>query len=337
MAQPTMASPASPAPSTPPASPAPSAAPAGRAPEPAPAERKLWTVRSALEWTRDFLTRKGDEHPRLSAEWLLCAATGLSRVDLYVNYDRPLDTAELATLHDGVARRGRGEPLQYVTGEVGFRHIVLRCAPGVLIPRPETEILVDEVLAYLDGLVRRQDVPMGPPVPLHVLEVGTGTGCISLSLASECPAARVVATDISPTAIELATRNRAALGLEERVALVQTDLAAGVAGSEGGAFDVLVSNPPYIPTAQLALLPREVGGYEPSLALDGGPDGLDVFRRLAELGARALRPGGLLACELHEDTLGVASRQDAIRAHYVDVRIVQDLTGRDRILCATRR
>ncbi len=299
-------------------------------------ERKLWTVRSALEWTRDFLTRRGDEHPRLSAEWLLCAATGLSRVDLYVNYDRPLDAAELSTLHDGVARRGRGEPLQYVTGEVGFRHIVLKCAPGVLIPRPETEILVDEVLSYLNERVAQADVPAGPPTPLYVLEVGTGTGCISLSIAGECPAARVVATDISPTAVELATRNRDALGLAGSVDIVQTDLATGVAGADDGAFDVLVSNPPYIPSAQMALLPREVGGFEPALALDGGPDGLDVFRRLVDLGMRALRPGGLLACELHEDTLVAASELPGVRTGYRDVRIVRDLTGRDRILCAVR-
>ncbi|MBS5451573.1 MAG: peptide chain release factor N(5)-glutamine methyltransferase [Coriobacteriia bacterium] len=299
-------------------------------------ERKLWTVCSALEWTRDFLTRRGDEHPRLSAEWLLCAATGLSRVDLYVNYDRPLDAAELSTLHDGVARRGRGEPLQYVTGEVGFRHIVLKCAPGVLIPRPETEILVDEVLSYLNERVAQADVPAGPPAPLRVLEVGTGTGCISLSIAGECPAARVVATDISPTAVELATRNRDALGLAGSVDIVQADLATGVAGADDGAFDVLVSNPPYIPSAQMALLPREVGGFEPALALDGGPDGLDVFRRLVDLGTRALRPGGLLACELHEDTLVAASELPGVRAGYRDVRIVRDLTGRDRILCAVR-
>ena len=312
---------------------APSAADASSQP------RRSWTVRSALEWTRDFLTRKGDEHPRLSAEWLLCAATGLSRVDLYVNYDRPLDATELSTLHDGVARRGRGEPLQYVTGEVGFRHIVLKCAPGVLIPRPETEILVDEVLSYLDDLARsRGEGPtfVGPLSPLRTLEVGVGTGCITLSLASERPAVRAVATDISPDAIALATRNCDALDLTSRVSLVQTDLAAGVEGALDGAFDVLVSNPPYIPTAQMALLPREVGGFEPSLALDGGPDGLDVFRRLVELGATALRPGGLLACELHEDTLVAASELPGVRAHYRDIRIVRDLTGRDRILCAIR-
>lgn len=321
------------------AGPGTSSLPTGSAAAEASEARRTWTVRSALEWTRDFLTRKGDEHPRLSAEWLLCAATGLSRVDLYVNYDRPLDASELSTLHDGVARRGRGEPLQYVTGEVGFRHIVLKCAPGVLIPRPETEILVDEVLAYLSDLakVRGEGSQLiGPPSPLRTLEVGVGTGCITLSLASECPAVHAVATDISPDAIALATRNRDALDLTSRVSLVHTDLAAGVEGAAAGVFDVLVSNPPYIPTAQMALLPREVGGFEPSLALDGGPDGLDVFRRLVDLGTTALRPGGLLACELHENTLVAASELPGIRAHYRDVRIVRDLTNRNRILCALR-
>ena len=159
-----------------------------------------------------------------------------------------------------VARRG--EPLQYVTGEMPFRHIVLKCAPGVLIPRPETEILVDEVLAYVDARLA-DEPPVGPAAPVRVLEVGVGTGCVSLSIASERVAARVTATDISPDAVALATRNAEALGLADRVAIIQTDLVDGVPGADEAAFDVLVSNPPYIPTAQLALLPREVGGYEP--------------------------------------------------------------------------
>lgn len=297
---------------------------------------QTWTIRSALEWTSGYLERKGDEHPRLSAEWLICAATGFSRVELYTNYDRPLDSQELATLHEGVARRGRGEPLQYVTGEMPFRHIVLKCAPGVLIPRPETEILVDEVLAYVDARLA-DEPPVGPAAPVRVLEVGVGTGCVSLSIASERVAARVTATDISPDAVALATRNAEALGLADRVAIIQTDLVDGVPGVDEAAFDVLVSNPPYIPTAQLALLPREVGGYEPALALDGGADGLDVFRRLLDAGSRALRAGGLLACELHEDTLELARRLAEESGHYEGARIVKDLTGRDRILCALRR
>ena len=289
-----------------------------------------WTVKSTLEWTTGYLERKGDEHPRLSAEWLLCAATGMSRVEVYMNYDRPLDAAELATLHAGVERRGRGEPLQYVTGEMPFRHIVLKCAPGVLIPRPETEVLVDCVLDYLDALV------LGEGDTASVLEVGTGTGCIALSLAGERPFVRVSATDVSPVAGGLAGRNRDALGLDGPVGLFLTDLADGVPGAEDAAFDVLVSNPPYIPSPLVEELPAEVGGFEPRLALDGGPDGLDVFRRIVALAGTALKPGGLLACELHEECLEQACDEAVAGGLLQNARIVKDLAGKNRILLAER-
>lgn len=289
-----------------------------------------WTVKSTLEWTTGYLERKGDEHPRLSAEWLLCAATGMSRVEVYMNYDRPLDAAELATLHAGVERRGRGEPLQYVTGEMPFRHIILKCAPGVLIPRPETEVLVDCVLDYLDALV------LGEGDTASVLEVGTGTGCIALSLAGERPFVRVSATDVSPDAVALAGRNRDALGLDGPVELFLTDLADGVPGAEDAAFDVLVSNPPYIPSALVEELPAEVGGFEPRLALDGGPDGLDVFRRIVTLAGTALKPGGLLACELHEECLEQACDEAVSGGLLQNARIVKDLAGKNRILLAER-
>ncbi len=289
-----------------------------------------WTVKSTLEWTTGYLERKGDEHPRLSAEWLLCAATGMSRVEVYMNYDRPLDAAELATLHAGVERRGRGEPLQYVTGEMPFRHIVLKCAPGVLIPRPETEVLVDCVLDYLDALV------LGEGDTASVLEVGTGTGCIALSLAGERPFVRVSATDVSPDAVALAGRNRDALGLDGPVELFLTDLADGVPGAEDAAFDVIVSNPPYIPSALVEELPAEVGGFEPRLALDGGPDGLDVFRRIVALAGTALKPGGLLACELHEECLEQACDEAVSGGLLQNARIVKDLAGKNRILLAER-
>lgn len=289
-----------------------------------------WTVKSTLEWTMGYLERKGDEHPRLSAEWLLCAATGMSRVEVYMNYDRPLDAAELATLHAGVERRGRGEPLQYVTGEMPFRHIILKCAPGVLIPRPETEVLVDCVLDYLDALV------LGEGDTASVLEVGTGTGCIALSLAGERPFVRVSATDVSPDAVALAGRNRDALGLDGPVELFLTDLADGVPGAEDAVFDVLVSNPPYIPSALVEELPAEVGGFEPRLALDGGPDGLDVFRRIVALAGTALKPGGLLACELHEECLEQACDEAVSGGLLQNARIVKDLAGKNRILLAER-
>lgn len=287
----------------------------------------MWTVRSTLEWMRGYLERHGDEHPRLSAEWLMCAATGFSRIEVYMNYDRPLDADELSILREGVKRRGAGEPLQYVTGEMPFRHIVLKCGPGVLIPRPETEILVDCVLEYID----KQDRPQ------HVLEIGTGTGCISLSIAGERPGTTVVATDISPDAIALATRNREALGCEDVVEIVHTDIAEGVEGADKAAFDVLVSNPPYIPSAIVDTLPREVGGFEPRLALDGGRDGLDVFHRIVQTAEVALREGGLMAFELHEDCLQLAAQDQQVNEHFQDIRIVKDLTGRDRILLAIRK
>ncbi len=225
--------------------------------------QETWTVKRILEWTRGYLERKGDEHPRLSAEWLISDVTGLSRVQIYMNFDKPLTPSELDAMHDAVVRRGRGEPLQYVTGEMPFRHIVLHCERGVLIPRPETEVLVDAALEGVDAATLtfpailgdvpepaednaadenaegaspdgdasaekddagEQDAasvahaePAEPPVLVEpgcrVLEIGTGTGCIALSIASERPGTRVVATDLSPQAVALATRNRDALGL----------------------------------------------------------------------------------------------------------------------------
>lgn len=287
---------------------------------------ETWTIKRVLDWTVGYLERKGDERPRLSAEWLLCYVTGLSRVEIYTNFDKPLTPKELSVMHDAVARRGRGEPLQYVTGEMPFRHIIMRCETGVLIPRPETEVLVDACLEALEGI----DAP-------RVLEIGTGTGCIALSLASECPGTRVIATDISPRAITLATRNRDALDLGGVVDIVECDLASAVPEVLMGSFDLLVSNPPYIPTAVLEHdVPPEVKDHEPHLALDGGVDGLDVFRRLLELAPQALREGATLACELSEDNVELAAELCRARGGWAHVEVREDLTRRPRVLLATR-
>jgi release factor glutamine methyltransferase len=291
-----------------------------------------WTTKRILDWTSGYLERKGDEHPRLSAEWLLADVTGLSRVELYVNFDRPLSPDELACMHAAIERRAAGEPLQYVTGEMPFRHIVLRCEKGVLIPRPETEILVD---AALEGVDRAADVGADPA---RVLEVGTGTGCIALSIASERPGTEVVATDLSEEAVRLATRNCEALELGEVVSIVQTDLAADVDPSLMGSFSVLVCNPPYIPTSVLSeQVPAEVVDHEPALALDGGSDGLDVYRRLLGLAPVALAPGGMLAVELYEGSLDAAAALARAQGGWERVEICEDLTHRPRILVAVRK
>ena len=297
------------------------------------AQEQTWTIKAILDWTSGYLERKGDEHPRLSAEWLLSAVTGLSRVELYVNFDRPLDAEELSNMHNAIERRAEGEPLQYVTGEMPFRHIVVKCERGVLIPRPETEILVDAALEGID-----QAKACGEDASPLVLEVGTGTGCIALSLASERPGTKVIATDLSDRALSLAQRNCAALGLENDVTLIQCDLAAGVDLELMGSFDVLVSNPPYIPTAVLAQeVPAEVRDYEPDLALDGGADGLDVFRRLLELAPKALAPHGMFTVELFEESLEQAAELVRMQDGWEDVEIREDLTHRPRVLVAKRK
>ena len=315
------------------------------------AQQEIWTIKRVLDWTCGYLERKGDEHPRLSAEWLLANVTGMSRVELYVNFDKPLEEGELSAMHAAIKRRATGEPLQYVTGEMPFRHIVLRCERGVLIPRPETEVLVDAALEGVDEALARaaeksaeaekgadaeKDDELAPPLA-RVLEVGTGTGCIALSIASERPGVHVTATDLSPRAIGLATRNREALGLEEAVDIVECDLASNVDPELMGSFAGLVSNPPYNPTRVLSEeVPAEEADFEPALALDGGPDGLDVFRRLLELAPVALAPGGTLAVELFEGSLEDAAALVREREGWASVEVREDLTRRPRVLVAKR-
>lgn len=340
---------------------------------------ETWTTRSALEWTCGYLERRGDENPRLSAEWLLSEACGLTRVQLYMDYDRPLSAEEREVLRGYVARRGRGEPLQYIAGEAPFRYLTLKVRPGVLIPRPETEVLVSEALACLPSAAPRpaawsaesaekeagaiaklkeqlaalgdereaqdaQDEEPGAPVVdgepgvrdyFLVADICTGSGCIACSIASERPDTRVIAVDLSPDAVALARENAQAVGVADAVRVLQGNLGDPIPERYLGRLDLVVSNPPYVPTDVLARVPHEVSDYEPALALDGGEDGLDLFRPLVAWAARALRPGGAFACELHEGHLDAAAAV-ARDAGFVEVRVVDDLAGRPRVLVACR-
>ncbi len=289
------------------------------------ANDQVWSVKAALDWTSTFLAEKGDEHPRRSAEWLLSAATGLSRVELYAFHDRPLSDSERTTLRESVRRRAAGEPLQYVTGEVAFRHLVLKVRPGVLIPRPETEVLVDTVLPEVRRVLAER-------AEVLVADLCTGSGCIALSIASECPGAAVFAADVSPLAVEVAAENASRLGLAETVTTLSGDLFSALPAGSLGTLDVVVSNPPYIPSGDVPELPAEIAGFEPHLALDGGHDGLDVYRRILAGAREWLRPGGLLAVELDERMVRKAAAEAV--EWYEDVRVVSDLAGRDRIVSA---
>lgn len=280
---------------------------------------RVWTVSDALAWTVGFLERTGDDHPRRSAEWLLSAATGLSRVELYAYHDRPLSPEERERYRTLVSRRAEGMPLQYVTGEMPFRHLVVHVTPGVFIPRPETEVLVDVVLEALADVAE--------PV---VLDLCTGSGCVAVSLASERPGARVWAVDVSEQAVEAARRNALHAGVEDRVQVVHGDIFDPLPRELLGTVDFIVSNPPYIPSADLPELPSEVLGFEPHEALDGGPDGLDVFRRIAAGAPAWLVSGGGLALEL--DTGRVADAAALLEGSYECVAVRKDLTGKDRIV-----
>ena len=337
----------------------------------------IWTVKRILEWIEGYLAQHGDGNPRVSAQWLVSEAIGVSRMQLFLDVERPLTADERAVLRDWTRRRGAGEPLQYITGEAAFRHITVKVRPGVLIPRPETEVLVSEALSLLPAAPKPQDaldaevlrqfaeltgeqVPVGAPLrrpsttedgrheaaPSEITEPGsstllvadicTGTGCIACSIATEHPHTHVIATDISPEAVELAVENAKSLQLDERVEIIECDLASDVDETLLGTFDLVVSNPPYVPTDVLADIPHEVSEFEPALALDGGPDGLTVYRRLLDWCALALKPGGAFAFELHETCLEDAAAE-ADYAGFTDVRIVEDLAGRTRILTARKR
>lgn len=278
---------------------------------------EVWTIGKTMAWCEEYLTRHDDPNPKLSSQWLLAAATGLSRLELYMHFDKPLSMEERDVLRENLMRRGKGEPLQYITGEAPFRHLIIRTGKGVLIPRPETEVLVDVALEGIAGIEKAE-----------VLEVGCGTGCVACSIAQEARV-HVTATDISPEAVACAEKNVDACGLDGLVDVVETDCVNGVVGE----FDCLVSNPPYIPSKELEDLPLEVAGFEPSLALDGGADGLEFFDRLIAEALPLVKAGGLFACELHETRLEEAARR--LRASGLeDVRIRKDLAGRDRIVCA---
>ena len=383
------------------------------------ANDQTWTVKAILDWCEGYLANKGDASPRHAAQYLLGEAMGLSRIELYTNFDKPLTDEERSTMREWVARRGAGEPLQLICGTAPFRHMVLEVAPGVLIPRPETEVLVSEVLALFpppkqisahafedlsavsgqgegsvseipvveigsineevssevlaggidgaseqpeafalkDGAQSSQSQIDGveqvgeaiaagtvsemksdpKPESIRVIDLCTGSGCIACALATEHPNMEVLALDIAPEALALAQRNVEAQSAADRVSVRESDLlAAAIVGPDNkGSFDVIVSNPPYIPSQVVDTLAAEVNDYEPRLALDGGADGLELFRRFIGDAYSLLKPGGVLAVELFEESLEEA-RTIALNNGFSEARIVQDLTNRPRILVATK-
>jgi len=280
---------------------------------------ETWTVLKVLEWTAGHLQQKGVDTPRLDAELLLADALQLDRVGLYLNYDRPLQAGELAACRERVRRRAGREPLQYILGHCEFWSLPLQVSPAVLVPRPDTEILVEEAL---------KRVPAGTG---RVLDVGTGSGAIALALASEKPQLQVTGLDASTEALDIARANAAALGLAARVELLAGDLFRLPAGP----WELLVSNPPYIPSGELAGLMPEVRDYEPQAALDGGRDGLDCYRALARQAPGVLVPGGWLLVEVGQGQAAAVAELFAA-AGLCEITIRDDYAGIPRVVAARK-
>jgi release factor glutamine methyltransferase len=291
------------------------------------ADRTPWTPLKLVQWTTGYFSDHGIEHARSEAEILLAHALGARRIDLYVHYDQPLCESELADFKRLIKRRANKEPVAYITGMREFWSLELRVSPAVLIPRPETECLVEAVLPLLEG--ESTD-------PKYVLDLGTGSGAIVLALAKEHPEHRYVAMDRSFRALQIAKGNAAANGLCKRISWFCGDWLSAVTSDWTG-FDLIVSNPPYIPTNDIDGLPSDIREFEPILALDGSENGLLCLRTILESAPQILSPGGVLCLEMGFDQAASVTSLAAAVGLYGPVKIVKDYSGHDRVAIVARR
>ena len=288
---------------------------------PDPDER--WTVGRLLTWTADFLKRRGAESPRLDAEVLLADVLGWERVQLYTHFEEDVGERSRGAFRDLVRRRAEGMPVAYLVGRKEFYSLPLRVSPAVLIPRPDSEFVVVEFLSLTKGL----DAP-------HAVDVGTGSGNLALACCHQHKSARFVAIDLSPEALAVAESNAKALGLSDRVEFRQGNRLEPVAGE--GPFDVILSNPPYIPTAIIPTLEPGVRLYEPHQALDGGEDGLRVVAPLIEESVPLLKPGGHLILEIGSDQEAPVRSLIAAQPQLKLAPTVRDHANHPRVVRATR-
>ena len=288
----------------------------------APQPPTTWTVKALLTWTTDFLRKKGVEAARLEAQVLLAHVLDCPRIELMVRYGEEPTEAERTRFRELVRRRVEHWPVAYLIGRREFYLLPFEVTPAVLIPRPETETLVLAALGLLKGKPGAK-----------VLDLGTGSGCVAVSIAHQAKAAAVTAVDVSPDALEVAGRNAAAHGVADRVRFLPGDLFAPLPA--GAAFDLIVSNPPYVSQGELAGLAPEVRDHEPRLALDGGPDGLNFYRRIAADAGRFLAPGGSVLVEIG------ATQEAAVRSTFGAAGLtagpaLKDAAGLPRVVVAKK-
>lgn len=274
-----------------------------------------------LSRTESYFKEHSIDSPRLTAELLLAHSLGLRRLDLYLQYDRPLQQNEVSAFKTLIRRRIQNEPVAYIIGEKGFFESDFEVAGEVLIPRPETEILVEEALKILN-------TGSGSPGAKRVLELGTGSGAIVVSLAKAAPRHLYLANDISLSALGIAKKNACRIA-ENRVLFFAGDWFSPVQIRPG--FDLIVSNPPYIPLADIRGLAPEIRMYEPQIALDGGEDGLSCFRAIFREAHRRLAPGGILLLEMGWDQKEDLENVLKVHSEYESIEFIKDLSGHDRV------
>ena len=299
------------------------------------------TVLEVIQRTTSFLTKKGVDSPRLQAELLLAHVLQLPRMQLYLNFERVLAPAEQDASRQFVIRRGEREPLQHILGSACFCGLELTVNKQVLIPRPETELLAERGWKFLNHQLKATVVQFasepgsGPQAPEpSALDFGTGSGCLAIALAVNCPGALITAVDLSPAALEIAKANSFRHGVADRILFLPGNGFAPLPGQLR--FDLILSNPPYIPTAELDTLQPEVRDFDPRMALDGGPDGLKFHRQLALESGEWLKPGGKLMLEFGDgQERAVAELFE--RENWIVEEIVPDYTQRPRLLLARKR
>jgi len=280
-----------------------------------------WTVKDVLQWTTDYFRKKDMETPRLDAEVLLAHALKVDRLRLYLDLERPLTPQERTVYRDLIRRRASREPVALIIGVKEFWSLPFKVTRGVLIPRPDTERLVEVVLDE----IREKPAPF-------ILEIGTGSGAVAVAIVKECPMAKLVATDLSRVAIAVAAANAETAGLRGSIEFVVADLLEPFA--KAAKFDVICSNPPYIPSDVIPTLAPEITCFEPRTALDGGPDGLEVIRRLVDQTPLFLKEGGTLIIEVGEHQAEAVREIMSRTGHFTDIQFFSDLTGKSRVVKA---
>jgi release factor glutamine methyltransferase len=310
---------------------------------------QTWTIQKLLNWVTEHLTDKGIDSPRLSAELLLSHVVGLKRIELYTQFDKAVDKQQLDKLHDLVKRAGQNEPIPYLVGKTEFYSLELNVTPDCMIPRPETELLVERAIEFLrtrsgrnstmGNTLQKGSISNGARTATQfVCDLCTGSGCIAVAIAKNFPDARIIATDICDAALAVAAGNVEKHQLGDQITLLCGDLFDPIMPQlDVNEFDLIVCNPPYVSTAEYEKLDRNVKDYEPKVALFAGVDGLDIYRRVIEKADRFLKPNAALMLEIGYAQGPAIKKLLEQTSAFAEIRIEKDPHNNDRIAIAKKQ